>query len=117
MLTKAMILSADDRKLTKLDVPEWGGEIYIRTMSGAERDTLEREVMQAGGKDTRLNMDNYRARFCARVICDDKGERLFSDTEIQTLGGKSSVVLDRIVAAAQQLNALTPSDVEDIVKN
>ena len=44
LLTKDAILQAQDSKLEKLEVPEWGGHVFIKSMSGTERDNFEAET-------------------------------------------------------------------------
>ena len=40
-LSKAKILAANDVTTETIDVPEWGGEVAIKTLSGVERDQFE----------------------------------------------------------------------------
>lgn len=113
-LTRDSILSALDSKLEAVDVPEWGGTVYIRTMSGAERDKFEVEILDAKGKVT---ADNIRAKLLAKCLSDEKGTRLFSDADVEALGGKSANVLERLWVKARKLNALSKEDVDELVKN
>jgi len=112
-LTRDDILNADDIKTEKVEVPEWGGDVFIRTMSAKEGDDFGASLIE--GKKT--NLSNVRAKFCALVIVDDKGKTLFSEKDVRALGKKSSRALERIFTAAQKLNGMTPEDVEDMVKN
>ena len=41
-LTADQILAADDMGLKEVNVPEWGGSVYIRVMTVGERDEYER---------------------------------------------------------------------------
>lgn len=112
-LTRDEILKADDIKTEKVEVPEWGGDVFIRTMSGAERDDFESSLIR--GKKT--NLSNIRAKLCALVIIDDKGKKLFAEKDVFALGRKSAKALDRVFVAAQKLNGISVEDVEDMVKN
>ena len=89
VLSRDAIKKAQDWKLEKVEVPEWGGDVYLRTLSGTERDLFE-----DGYADQK--MKNFRARFLALSLCDDNGERLYGDDEAAELGTKSSVVLNRL---------------------
>ena len=40
-LSRDQILKAADLKVEKVDVPEWGGAIYLKVMSVGERDSYE----------------------------------------------------------------------------
>jgi hypothetical protein len=115
MLTAADILGADDcGKRQKVKVPEWGGEVFVKIMTGAERDQWELEAtdLLANPKSA-----NIRAFLCALTICDDKGARLFSDDQIAELGKKSSVALERIFQVAREINKVNDTDLEELEKN
>ena len=112
MLTRDAILAVDDLKREKLDVPEWGGTIYVRTLTGAERDGFEEAVYGDKG-----SLKNVRARLAALVTCDKDGKRLFLDTDIAALGAKSSAALGRIFDLGMKLNGIGKKDIEDLEKN
>jgi hypothetical protein len=115
--TKESIL-AHRAKLTPVDVPEWGGQLYVRVMSGAERDAFEDETFKLNGKDVEINRKNARARLLVRCIVDEGGERLFNDNGDATLLGEQPAdVLDRVYAIASKANGLSKADEDDIAKN
>ncbi len=101
LLTKEAILAANDLPTERVAVPEWGGDVLVRTMTGADRDAFEASLI---GKEGR--MDNVRARLVSLTLCDDKGERLFTDAEVAELGKKSAKALDRVFAVAQRINGI-----------
>ncbi len=117
MLTKEQILSASDLKTATVDVPEWGGVLTIRTMTGADRDAFEQSTYKKNGDDYQVNMKDIRARLCASCVVDENGELVFGETDIRALSRKSSLVLDRVFSACQELNGLTGKDVEELAKN
>lgn len=114
-LTKEQILSAVDIQREVVQIPEWGGEVIVSGVSGAERDDLEQSMIDPG-KSQKERMRNFRARLSSMCIVDENGNRLFSESDIETLGKKSAKALDRIVTVAQRLNGLTESDVKEITK-
>lgn len=116
-LTRDAILAAPDLPLEVVEVPEWGGSILVRGMTGTERDAFERESIARKGKSVEVNLENLRARLLARTIVDDNGSRLFTDSDIALLGSKSAAALDRVFAAAQRLSGIGQDDVEDLSKN
>ena len=113
-LSKAEILGADDTKIEKLSVPEWGGHVHIRTWSGTERDAFEASCQGANGT---MNIRGVRARLGCMSICDKTGKRLFSDSDLVMLGDKSGIALDRVLKAVQSINMLSDDDVEELAKN
>lgn len=111
-LDKASILAADDKKMVDFDVPEWGGSVKLRVMTGTERDRFESEFVN-GNK----SVDMVRAKLVAKCLCDDKGSRLFTEKEIPELGEKSAAVLDRLFTECMKLNRFTKDDVENLAGN
>lgn len=111
------ILSSQDRALEILTVPEWNCDVWIRTMTGKERDALEAESVSRRGKNAQANMDNFRARLAVRCVADQEGVRVFTDEDADALGEKSGTALGRIYDAAARLNGYTSKDVEELAKN
>ena len=114
MLNREAILKTDDLPRELVQVPEWGGDVYVRTLTGTERDAFEQSMV---GKKSKMNLDNVRARFAVLTICDEAGQRLFTDDDAKVLGDKSAAALDRVFAVAQRLNGFSSEDAEDLAKN
>lgn len=125
LLSKDQILSAQDLDKELVHVPEWGGHIYVRALTGAERDAFEASLIsersvQRGRRQETIrssNFQNLRARLCALTICDENGERLFSDSDVKELGRKSATALTRVFEVAQRLSGLSDQDVEELAGN
>lgn len=114
MLNRDAILNADDLPRELVEVPEWGGNVYVRTLRGNERDNFEQSIV---GKKQKTSLDNVRARFAVLTICDESGKRLFSDADAKALGDKSAAALDRVFAVSQRLNGFSQEDQEDLAGN
>lgn len=113
LLTKEQILNNDDLKSEIVNVPEWGGDVKVCTMSGFARDRFEASIVDKNGQ----NLSNIRAKLAACTIVDDSGKLLFNEDDIAKLGDKSCAALDRVFAAAQKLNLISNADVEQLAKN
>jgi len=105
VLSRDAIKQVNDAKLETVDVPEWGGSVCIKTLSGTERDAFEEGYAEQ-------KMRNFRARFLVLTLCDEAGERLYADNEADELGSKSAVVLNRLFDSAWSLNAFRNEDVD-----
>ena len=116
ILTREQILSSNDLVKELVPMPEWGGDVWVRGMTGNERDAFEMDVVEQRGKKTSVNMSNMRAKLCARSICDESGKLLFSETDIKKLGEKSASALSRIFVIAQRLSGITESDVKEMAE-
>lgn len=118
ILSAADILKVDDKRLEMVEVPEWAGTVYIRTMTAAERDAFEQEFVDLRqGKTKAGTVANVRAKFAARILCDANGVRLFEDKDIAELGRKSAAALDRVFDAGMRLNGFSKQDVEELAGN
>lgn len=116
-LTRDQILNAKDGAIETVAVPEWGGHIRVRSLSGAERDAFEASITERHGKRVDVNLDNFRARLVALCAVDDAGAALFYPSDVVLLGEKSAAALQRVFNVCQRLNGLTNEDVEELVKN
>ena len=114
-LSREDILNVDDiGDNEKIEVPEWGGHIFIRTITGKERDEWEyqRYVLNKGSEGV-----NARASLVSLAVVNSNGKRLFAPEDVEALGNKSSVALDRVVNAVRLKNRLGTEMLEDLEKN
>jgi len=117
MLTREQILGITDIQIEELDVPEWGGKIYVKALTGAERDAFESSVIEMRGSTRKINMRNVRAKLASMAICDEKGNRLFTDADVEALSKKSASALDKIFTVASRLSGISSEDEENLRKN
>ena len=118
LLSRDEILSKDDRKTEEVHVPEWGGSVLVRSLSGRERDAFEASTVKTKGNKQEQNYDNFRARFVALCVVDEHGKPLFaSKHDVMLLGNKSVAALQRIFNKAQEINGMTEQDVEDLTES
>ena len=117
-LTRAQILGTSDLRIEAVFVPEWGGLVYVRSLSGKGRDAFEGSRIRIK-ENNKVEMvhDNTRARLLALTLCDAQGTRLFTEEDIAALGEKDAAPLDRVFQVAQRLSALRPEDLDDKLKN
>lgn len=116
-LTRDAILNQSDRVIEAVDVPEWGGVVHVRSLSGAERDQFEATIVQRNGKDVKTNLRNLRARLVVLAACDETGAAIFDPADATVLGGKNAAALDRLFAVAQRLSGLRDDDVQEMAEN
>jgi len=95
MLSRDAIISACDTKPKRVDVPEWGGFVFVRALTAGEAENLQKD--KAGG---------FAARMAARCICDENGKRVFEDADVVALEAKSAGAMNRVILAINSLNGL-----------
>ncbi len=116
ILSAEDILGVDDKRIKEVEVPEWGGSIFIRTFAGFERDLFTKSILdKKTGNPTELG--NFRAKTLALGICDQGGNRIFTNSQIEALGKKNSAVIERLFMEINKLNGLTPEEVVEITEN
>jgi hypothetical protein len=117
LLGRNQILDAKDLKTEDIPVPEWGGEVRIRMLTGEERDQFEASMVELK-KDgtTKANRENVRARLLVLCIVNEQGEQMFNRADIKLLGRKSAKALERVINAANELNGISEKDIEDLAE-
>ena len=107
-LSKEAILLKSFRK-EKLSVPEWGGDVYIRHVSGKQREAVQSQAKKV--KDGGPEMA-FASELLAMCLCDESGAALFAPDEIPTLEG---AMIERLALHCVKVNGLGKQD--DIEKN
>jgi len=115
-LSRSQILTPRQLKREQVAVPEWGGDVWVRTMTGAERDDYEQEYLEAK-KVAGDRIPNLRARLLARTLCDADGKSLLTTADVDALGAQPADVLARLFNVASRLNGLSKADAEELEKN
>jgi hypothetical protein len=101
------ILAFDDVQIHDEPVPEWGGTVRLRSLSGRDRDLFDASIRERHGGELVATFDNITAKLVARSIIDpDTGERVFSDEQIAKLGEKNAAVLNRLYDIAARLSGM-----------
>jgi hypothetical protein len=94
----------------EVQVPEWGGTVFVKTMSGTERDRFETLLVENKRR-------NFRGTLAALTVCDEAGKRLFAESDAQALSEHAASALERIATVAIKLNKFTDNDVRELEKN
>ena len=115
LLTKEQISEADDRPTLELEIPEWGGHVLLRTLSGAQRDSFEAGIIDKHGNATKLA--NLRARFAALVLVKEDGSPMYTVEQAAQLGTKSANALTRIWDKGREFNKMDADAIESAEEN
>src|SRR6185503_13039859 len=115
------VLSADEL-LACTDLPreriELGsrGAVWVRGMTGKERDAWEASLMRGRGSDRRPDTRNARARLAVRCLVHEDGTRMYTDNDAERLGCIRADYLQKIFDAAQKLSGVTDEDLDELGK-
>jgi len=116
-LTREVILGIRDSRMELVEIPEWQGDMYIRSLTAAERDAWEASIVSIDDQGNRQsNMANLRARLVVRTACLVDGSPLFMESDAEILGSKSAAAVDRAFAVAARLSGITDRDVKELEK-
>lgn len=108
ILSAAQINAIEDAVTETVPVPEWGGDVIIKGMTGTERDLFEAGMWEGGKLDRR----NYRSRLLVQVLVNEQGTRLYTNAEAMVLGKRSGKVIDRLYDIAAGLSGLSDAGQE-----
>ncbi|WP_186056812.1 hypothetical protein [Burkholderia gladioli] len=118
ILSKDAILSADDLKKQVVSVPEWGGDVIVRTMMASERDEFEQSLVTRDDTGKLVaNTQGAGVRLVALTVVDEGGALLFTQADIEALSRKSSLALARITEVAETLSGIGAKAKEAAAKN
>jgi len=116
-LTRAAILKSCSLREEVLNIPEWGGNVTVQELTGAERDAWEASILNDDGQRDDDSMTNARAKLCVRCLVDDEGALLFSQDDVNQVGALSGTALNRVFEVACRLSGLTSADMDELAGN
>lgn len=109
-LTARQIFSASKNAKLRVDVPEWGGHVFVRAVRQSEFNEL---VEALGDDDSDLN--EKFAKFVILVTCDEDGERIFTKSQHKNVIELGVPGMMRVMRAGMEFNNLGDDDVDELV--
>lgn len=123
LLNREDLLKKQELKVAKVELED-GNFVFVRQMTGRERDDFEQSLLvktydRKGRMDgVEQNLSDFRAKLAVRTICDESGALLLDKKDAEILSQNMAIsTLEKIVEAAQELNAITEKDKAKLVKN
>lgn len=114
LTTKDALLAAiqTDRPAHRRYVEAWGGDVFIRALSGNERDDVETWQQE------NPRMIGYRAYVVSLALCDESAVSLGLDAlDVNELGKANGGAIDFLFWEVMKLSRYTPAEVERLEKN
>ncbi len=106
-LTREQILAArKDRKPHRFEVPEWGGDVFIRVLSAEDQATLSDET----------DPKRMPVKVLIYALVDEQGERLFTDEDFAELMQEEFPVILRVFTEAAHLNGLSTKELDEAME-
>lgn len=111
-LTFQQIKDADDRPSEAEEVPEWGGVIYLKPLSGEKTVDLADKVNKGRGSDNDRELA-FIIQLCGECIVDEDDRPIFTGREIEVLQDKSFPVLYRIGKRLLDMHGMTERGIQE----
>jgi hypothetical protein len=110
-LTLEEIKSVDDIKAQTVEVPEWGGEVLVKSMSGRLRSNLEQKVAN--------NAPHGDVKMMIVTSCcvKEDGSPMFTTADKKWLAEKAAAPLETIFEAACKMSGIGDDADEDAEGN
>lgn len=109
MNIKEKILNANDTVGKSLRVDEWDVTVHLKRMTVAETMNFQQTISLGDEDDNTTGLRNMVA-FVSTCMCDEQGNRIFSDDELNLLDTRSTDVIQRIFDEAAKLNGMGKDD-------
>lgn len=117
LLSKEEILKVADLSFEEVEVPEWKGSILLWQMTAADRGDLSAYMVDEKGKPKPNTMQGWQVRYLSLCIKDSNGAKLFTESDLQDLQGKSGKVIERLFGEAQRINGTSENALDDAKKD
>lgn len=97
-------------ELEEIEVPEWGGSLFVRALSAREVDHYQLGLMAQPKNEkphvTLARLRHANAKLVVMGSCDETGEPIFSDSDISRLADQSNKGMAKVAEAIQRLTGL-----------
>lgn len=111
----AEILDKKDYTIEPIEVPEWGENLFIKSVTGEQREEIE--VKSQGLRRDPEKYKGLKARCVIYGLCNVDGENIFVDAHLEKLAKKDGRILDEVSQTILKLSGMTEEEVKDIAGN
>ena len=126
LLSREQLLKKDVLEKKEVILDEKTGEgVWVRQMTAREKNnweiaqTTQKTIATKKGKKTEfdLNLNDYRAKLAVQCVCDEDGVLIFKPEDFKVLTiNWSALKMEKIADVANELNAITEEDIEEMTK-
>ena len=116
LLNRESIRDIQDVGIEEVEVPEWGGSVYVRGMTLADMAEHAERQRQLGANPSETELAGLLPAIVVRYCVDPAGVRIFQDEDEAWLRTKSVASLKRIVDAFNVLNGFDEIQEEDTLQ-
>ena len=117
LLSKFDIFEASNQQREKVEIPEWGGYVYVTAVSAADWVSFQDETAKGKDEGGKADASLWMGRVLARTIVDEDSQRLFDDADAEELMKKPLTIINRLFRASDKLNDFTGRGLQNAEKN
>ena len=111
MSLRDRILEADDIGRELVEVPQWGVEVEVRTMSAGKRSRM---LQTCSLPDGTVDLDRlYPMLIIATVFDPETEERIFTEDDMALLQEKSAGAIEFVATKAMEMSGMTAKAVDE----
>jgi hypothetical protein len=111
MISKSTLLSCNERRIEKVDLPLDGDHVFVRSLTTSERDKYELASIETG-----LNSGS-RVMMLIQTVCDESGELVFTEEDAEVVGAMDIRVSQPIYNKALDMAYFSEKDIKELEKN
>jgi len=109
------ILACDDTLKQLVEIPEWGVELEVRSITGRQRNEVYEGATNSQGK---VDLTMVYANLLMSAVFDPKtGKPVFRKGDGKELMGKVGSAIERLLEVAQRLGGIGGRAIEEAEKN
>jgi len=116
-LSRESLLKPVAVPMEEIHIPELDGSVWVKGMTAADRSRFERQFSLASGKRNKRKTQEIRERLIVACVCDEQGNKLFTQEDVGAIGAQSAMIIEKIVDVAQRLCGMANEDVEAMAGN
>ena len=122
LLSREQLLTKEKLEIVKVEFED-GNFVYVRQMTGHERDTFEQSLLRKtqdskGKVNYEQATEDFRAKLSVCTVCDESGELILQPGDYPKLSrSMSAKKLETIINKASEINKISEEDKEGIIKN
>lgn len=114
MSLRDQILGATEAPRESVYVPALQVAVWVRGMTGGERDAFEASCFEGKGKKRNFSMKNIRAKLVAFCCEDDQRNRIFTEADAERLSDVRADIINPLFTVAQRLSGMSEEDVDEL---